>query len=197
MNLSASNFFVEMLSEIPISSQGPTKVEAQLLHDAERRIEYFDKFRPGYLLYSGLGSEKCWFFEKYADSEKGKWDTLTQKIHEDLSRKQAKHPARVPRFLQRRTAKGRKKHALQCSTSISKMSVELFSPANEIRMHCGSCICLAEAKEKYLGGPIDIRSVVLTSSLASSQFVTSCRGKQSIILCVAGTGKPLGSCIYS
>ena len=109
MNLSASNFFVEMLSEIPISSQGPTKVEAQLLHDAERRIEYFDKFRPGYLLYSGLGSEKCWFFEKYANSEKGKWDTLTQKIHEDLSRKQAKHPARVPRFLQRRTAKGRKK----------------------------------------------------------------------------------------
>ena len=52
-----------MMSEIPIASQGPKEVEAQLLQDAERNAAYFDKIKPWYTKYIGPGPEKTWNME--------------------------------------------------------------------------------------------------------------------------------------
>ena len=49
-----------MTNEIPISSMEPKGGKALFLHDAERNAAYFARFKPGYFMYIGPGSDKTW-----------------------------------------------------------------------------------------------------------------------------------------
>ena len=62
----------QMMNEIPFSSQGPKRGNAQFLQDAGRNAAHFGKFKPGYFMYVGPGSEETWKLGKYTDNPKGK-----------------------------------------------------------------------------------------------------------------------------
>ena len=64
--------FKGMVSEIPISSKGPKGDRAQFLQDVERNSVYFAKFKPGYSMYIGPGSEETCTFERYPANPQGK-----------------------------------------------------------------------------------------------------------------------------
>ena len=46
-----------MMSDIPISSKGPTGGNALILQDEDRSAAYFGKFKPGFLMYVGPDSK--------------------------------------------------------------------------------------------------------------------------------------------
>ena len=104
--------FTGMMKEIPISSKGPKARNALLLQDAENAA-YFGKFKPGYYMYSGPGSQETWNFEKYPDNPRGKWDELAQQVT-DVYLVQ-KHPifARMHSFPKRSIEARWWKHALR------------------------------------------------------------------------------------
>ena len=53
----------------------------RFLQNAERNAAYFARFKPGYFMYIGPGSEKTLNFEKYPDDPEGKWDELAKQVH--------------------------------------------------------------------------------------------------------------------
>ena len=57
-----------MISEIPIYYAGPKEGISKCLKDAETNATFFDKFKPGYFMYIGPGSEKTWNFDQYPDN---------------------------------------------------------------------------------------------------------------------------------
>ena len=62
--------FMGMINEIPISYAGPKECISKFLKDAETNATFFDKFKPGYLLFLGPGSEKTWNFDQYPDNSR-------------------------------------------------------------------------------------------------------------------------------
>ena len=74
--------FMGMMTEVPISPQGPKEGNAQFLQDAELNAAYFGKFEPGYFMYIGSGSEGTWEFEQYPENPKGRWDELARQVME-------------------------------------------------------------------------------------------------------------------
>ena len=65
---------MEMMSEIPISSNEPKGGQARILQDAERNAAYFGKFKRGYFMYFGPGSQKTWNLKKNPDNAQSKLD---------------------------------------------------------------------------------------------------------------------------
>ena len=47
-----------MMNEIPLFAQGPKGSSTKFLQDAARNAVYFGKFKPGYFMSVGPGSEK-------------------------------------------------------------------------------------------------------------------------------------------
>ena len=59
-----------MRNEIPISSKEPKEGKAPFLQDAEENAARFGKFKPGYFMVTGPGSDRTWSFDKYPDNPK-------------------------------------------------------------------------------------------------------------------------------
>ena len=62
----------------------------RILQDAERYAAYLGKFKPGYVMYVGPGSENPLNFEESPDNPQEKWDELAKQVT-DVSLVQ-KHP---------------------------------------------------------------------------------------------------------
>ena len=70
------------MNEIQISSQEPKGGNAQFLQDAERNAAYFGKFKLGYFMHIGPGSEETCKFETYPDNPQRKWEELAKQVTE-------------------------------------------------------------------------------------------------------------------
>ena len=149
---------IGMMHAIPISSQGPKEGTALFLQDAERNAACFEKFKPGYFMYIGPGSEKTCCFEKYFDDTK----------KENEMNWQNKHPILKGCINFR---KGKLKKVCQnihfdASDPSIKVMMDFTSSANDMYIVFRICDCLGNFQEIDLGSRRNTASVVLTPRIS-------------------------------
>ena len=179
---------MEMMNEIPISSQGPKGGKARILQDAERNAAYFGKFKPRYFIVQvlkRLGTLKS----VQVTTKKMGW--TGEASYGCVSCTEASNPERMYEFPESRIEKKRWKHA--CSM---KMMLDLISWANDFCGGFGICDYLGKINEINLESRQHAASVVLTPRVSETVTLSRLYAADKFLkLCSDGGGKPLSKSI--
>ena len=161
--------FMGMMTEVPISPQGPKEGNAQFLQDAEINAAYFGKFEPGYFMYIGSGSEGTWEFEQYPENPKGRWDELARQVTEVYLVQNIQLWKGAETSQKKRELKwdGANMH-FNASEASKKMIMELISSANDICILYGICNYLGKRQTDDLESRQDSTSIVLTPRVSET-----------------------------
>ena len=69
--------FMAMMNELEVTDK-PHKNDDLRFQQAQEVRDYVARFRPGYLIFVGPGSEKTWSYDKWdAENPNGSWDRKT------------------------------------------------------------------------------------------------------------------------
>ena len=125
-----------MMNEFQISSQGPKGGNAHFVQDAERSAAYFGKFKPGYFMYIGPGSEERWRVPRQHKRKVGR----TCKTSTDVYLAQ-KHPILkgCNKFRQEVLKRCGENMHFSASGTSKNMIIDLISSANDTRILSRIC----------------------------------------------------------
>ena len=125
------------MNEIPISSKRPKgRYSAFLWKTRKVIVANFGKWKPGFYLYIGPGSEEIWKFAKYPDDPKIKWDELATDVF--LVQKLPILKGCI-NFQKGKLKRGGENIHFDASDPSIKMLMDLISPANEFCIVYGMC----------------------------------------------------------